>query len=179
MMSDSKLARASDSTLVVIDLQERLAMAMPARDPVVRATGILLEAAARLKIPVVVTEQYPKGLGSTVAEVAVKVPEGSTRIEKTCFSAAAALVLYRPQAVLVGMEAHVCVLQTAVELAAAGREVFVVADAVCSRTEANYSNAMDRMRSAGIVVTNMESVIFEWLRDAAHEDFRALSRLIR
>lgn len=178
-MSQYKLARAADSALIVIDLQERLAAAMPARGPVVRATGILLEAAALLEIPVLVTEQYPKGLGRTVEDVALKLPKGSTRIEKTCFSASAALALTRPQVVLAGMEAHVCVLQTAVELAAAGREVFVVADAVCSRTEANYSNALARLQSAGIIVTNTESVIFEWLRDSAHAHFRALSRLIR
>ncbi len=77
------------------------------------------------------------------------------------------------------MEAHVCVLQTALELAAAGREVFVAADAVCSRAHANYANALDRMKAAGVVVTNTESVVFEWLRDAAHEHFRALSKLIR
>jgi nicotinamidase-related amidase len=174
-----RLVRAADSSLVVIDLQERLAAAMPARDSVVRATVLLLEAAARLNLPVKVTEQYPKGLGPTVSDVAAKIPEGSTRIEKTCFSAAAALELARPQVVLAGMEAHVCVLQTAFELAAGGREVFVVADAVCSRTESNYSNALARMQAAGVVITNSESVIFEWLRDASHEQFRTLSRLIR
>ena len=77
------------------------------------------------------------------------------------------------------MEAHVCVLQTALELAAAGREVFVVGDAVCSRTEANHANALARLQTAGVVVTNTESLIFEWLRDAAHEHFRVVSKLIR
>lgn len=179
MMSAPKLARAADSSLVVIDIQERLAAAMPSRDSVVRATGILIEAAARLNVPLLITEQYPKGLGTTVSDVAHKIPEASTRIEKTRFSASAALPITRPQVVLAGMEAHVCVLQTAIELVARGLDVFVVADAVCSRTEANYSNALARMQSAGIIVTNTESVIFEWLRDAAHEHFRELSRLIR
>ncbi len=178
-MEPAKLVRAADSALVVIDLQERLAAAMPSRESVVRAAGILLDAAACLDIPVLFTEQYPKGLGSTVAEVAIKLPKGSTRIEKTAFSASAALPLTRPQVVLAGMEAHVCVLQTAIELAAAGREVFVVADAVCSRAEANYSNALARLRAAGVVVTNTESVLFEWLHDAAHEQFRTISKLIR
>ncbi len=178
-MFEPKLARATDSALVVIDIQERLASVMASRDSVTRATGILLEAAARLDIPVVVTEQYPKGLGCTVAELLRKAPGGFVRIEKTTFSACAALPLTRPQVVITGMETHVCVLQTAFELAAAGREVFVVEDAVCSRTEANYSNALARMRAAGIVVTNTESVIFEWLRDAAHEHFRTISKLIR
>jgi nicotinamidase-related amidase len=179
MMSESKLASAADSSLVVIDIQERLAAAMPARDSVVQAVSILLEAAARLNVPVLITEQYPKGLGPTVADLILKLPEGSTRIEKTCFSASATLALSRPQVVLAGMEAHVCVLQTASELAAAGLEVFVVADAVCSRTETNYRNALARMQSEGIIITNVESVIFEWLRDAAHEHFRELSKLIR
>ena len=178
-MPEPKLARAADSVLVLIDIQERLASAMAAREEVVRAAGLLLEAAARLRIPVFVSEQYPKGLGSTVAELAARLPEDATRIEKTCFSACDALTLPRPQAVLAGMEAHVCVLQTAMELSAAGRDVFVVGDAVCSRAEANYRNALDRLQRAGVIVTNTESVIFEWLRDAGNEHFRALSKLIR
>jgi nicotinamidase-related amidase len=178
-MVQAKLVRAADSALVVIDVQERLAAAMPSGEPVVRATGLLLEAAGRLGIPVWLTEQYPKGLGSTVAEVAAKLPAGSQRIEKMSFSACGALPLSRPQVVLAGMEAHVCVLQTALELAAAGREVFVAADAICSRSEANYINALSRMELAGVVVTNTESVVFEWLRDASNEHFRTISKLIR
>jgi nicotinamidase-related amidase len=178
-MSEAKLARAAGSTLVIIDIQERLAAAMPAREAVIRSTGILLEAASRLDVPVLVTEQYPKGLGPTVAEVARKLPGSAIRIEKTSFSACAVLPPTRPQIVLAGMEAHVCVLQTALELAAAGREVFVVEDAVCSRSEANCANALARLRAAGVTVTNAESVLFEWLRDAAHEHFRLLSRLVR
>jgi nicotinamidase-related amidase len=89
------------------------------------------------------------------------------------------LALDRPQVVLAGMETHVCILQTALELAAFGREVFVVEDAVCSRTEANRANAFERMRAAGVVLTNMESVLFEWLRDSTHEQFRTISKMIR
>ena len=179
VMPEPKLVRAADSALVVIDIQEKLAAAMTMRGQVVRAASLLVEAAAQLRIPVVVTEQYPKGLGGTVVELAAKLPEGHTRIEKTSFSACGLLPLTRPQVVLAGMEAHVCVLQTALELAASGREVYVVADAVCSRTEANYRNALARMEAAGVVITNTESVIFEWLRVAGHEQFRALSKMIR
>jgi Isochorismatase family len=174
-----KLLRAPDSSLVVIDIQERLAAVMPDREPVLRAASILLEAAGRLEIPVLLTEQYPKGLGPTAPDIAAKLPRNATRVEKTTFSACGALPLERPQVVIAGMEAHVCVLQTALELAAAGREVFVAADAVCSRAQSNYANALDRMKSAGVIVTNTESVVFEWLRDAANEHFRALSKLIR
>jgi nicotinamidase-related amidase len=178
-MGQAKLLRAADSELVVVDIQERLAAVMPTRDAVVRAVGILLEAAARLNIPVRVSEQYPKGLGRTVAEVATQAPQDATKAEKTAFSACGALPVERRQVVLTGMETHVCVLQTALELAVEGREVFVVADAVCSRTEANYNNALARMQAAGVVVTNTESVLFEWLRDAAHPEFRTISKLIR
>ncbi len=178
-MAQPKLLRAGDSSLVVIDIQERLAATMPERESVARATGILLEAAGLLGIPVTLTEQYPKGLGRTVREVAAKLPAGAVQVEKTCFSASPVLALDRPQAVLAGMETHVCVLQTALELAATGREVFVAADAVCSRSEANHRNALARMESAGVVVTNTESVLFEWLRDSTHEQFRTVSRMIR
>jgi nicotinamidase-related amidase len=174
-----RLARAADSALAIVDIQERLSAAMPSRDTVVRAAGILLTAATRLGIPVLVSEQYPKGLGRTVPELASALPGTATVVEKTAFSACAALPISRPQVVLIGMEAHVCVLQTALELAAAGREVFVVADAICSRTEENRANALARMRDAGIAITNVESVVFEWLRDASHEHFRELSKLIR
>src|SRR4051794_1485939 len=178
-MAQAKLARAAECVLAVIDIQERLAAAMPAREAVVRTTGILLEAAGRLGIPVLITEQYPKGLGRTVAELEPRVPGGAVRVEKTAFSGCGALAISRPQVVIAGMEAHVCVLQTALELAAEGREVFVVADAVCSRTEANSANALARMQAAGVIVTNVESVLFEWLRDAKHDHFRDISKLIR
>jgi nicotinamidase-related amidase len=174
-----RLARAADSALAIIDIQDRLAAAMPSRDAVVRAAGILLHAATRLGIPVLVSEQYPKGLGRTVPEIAGKLPDSAAVVEKTAFSACDALPIARPQIVIAGMEAHVCVLQTALELAASGREVFVVADAVCSRTEANSANALTRLQAADVVVTNTESVLFEWLRDASHEHFRELSKLIR
>jgi len=173
------LVRSTDSSLVVIDVQEKLAAAMAAREQVERAIAILLEAAGLLKVPVFVSEQYPKGLGHTVSELSTKLPATAQRVEKTAFSACGCLPLTRGQVVLAGMEAHVCVLQTAFELRAAGREVFVVADAVCSRTETNSRNALDRMAAAGIVITNMESVLFEWLGDAANEHFRTISKLIR
>jgi len=180
-MSDSLLARAADSALVIIDIQERLAAAM---DPaalagVVRGACVLLEAASRLGIPSIVTEQYPKGLGPTVSGVLDKLPAGVRRVEKTCFSAAALETSGRGQVVLAGMEAHVCVLQSALELRAAGRQVFVVEDACCSRDARNHANAMHRLRAEGIVVTNTESVAFEWLRDARHEHFKAISALLR
>jgi nicotinamidase-related amidase len=107
-------------------------------------------------------------------------------LEKTAFSCcnaegfdAAACADQRTQWILCGMEAHVCVLQTALELRARGLEVFVVADAISSRTEANRDNALARLRQAGVIVSNTESVLFEWLRDASDPQFKVLSALIR
>jgi nicotinamidase-related amidase len=85
----------------------------------------------------------------------------------------------RPQVVLCGMEGHVCVLQTALELHELGWQVFVVEDAVCSRSPVHQGNALERMRQAGVIATNTESVLFEWLRDASHSQFRAVSALVK
>jgi len=182
------LARAADSLLVIVDLQERLAAAMDSAvcASVMRNVRILLEAAKRLGIPTLVTEQYPKGLGPTVAQVVEMLSHGTPRFEKTCFSCAGAAAFTaalettgRTQVVLAGMEAHVCVLQSAMELQSGPQRVLVVEDACCSRNREHHANAMHRLRAAGVVVTNTESVVFEWLRDARHEHFRAISALLR
>lgn len=182
------LARAEDSVLLLIDVQERLAAEMPqaAREAVIRNGRILLTAAARLGVPVLATEQYPKGLGPTVCELLQTLPPETVRVEKTCFSCLGAEPFAqalegtgRRQAILAGMEAHVCVLQSALELSAAGRQVFVVEDACSSRNPHNHANAMARLRAAGVLVTNTESVLFEWLRDARHEQFKTISALVR
>jgi nicotinamidase-related amidase len=187
-MSLTALASAADSVLIVIDFQERLAAAMdPAALKVAtKNTAILLQSAVCLGIPVLATEQYTQGLGPTVAELATRLPPDTPRVEKTCFSCAGAEAFARvlestgrSQAILTGMEAHVCVLQSALNLKTAGRDVFVVADACCSRNTDNHANAMDRLRAAGVSVANTESIVFEWLRDAQHPHFKALSALLR
>jgi len=182
------LCRREDSALLIVDVQTRLTGAMPAgtRATVLRNAGILIDAARALGIPILHTEQYPRGLGHTEQVLAERLAGTARRLEKTAFSCcgaegfdAAACADGRTQWVLCGMEAHVCVLQTALELHARGLEVFVVEDGVCSRTESNRGNALARLRQAGVIVTNTESVLFEWLRDAADPQFKALSALIR
>ncbi|HEY9198847.1 MAG TPA: hydrolase [Gammaproteobacteria bacterium] len=182
------LCRRESSALLIVDMQTRLAAAMPAeaRERVLRNTGILIETARTLGVPLVQTEQYPRGLGPTEPELAQRLEGRAQRLEKTAFSCcaaegfdAAACADGRTQWILCGMEAHVCVLQTAFDLHARGLEVFVVEDAVCSRTDANHANALARLRQAGVVVSNTESVLFEWLRDAGDPQFKALSALIR
>lgn len=176
------------SQLLGIDLQEKLIGAMPAEiaAQVIRRTVTLIEAAKALEIPMLFTEQYPQGLGPTTAAIATALPEDVTPLSKTCFSSCGAngsqAHLAHPQRrqfILTGMETHVCVLQTAVELRQRGLEVFVVQDAVCSRHKTNYQNALQRLQQAGVIVTNTESVLFEWLRDATHPQFKTLSKLIR
>ena len=187
-MSTPTLARAEDSVLLIVDMQARLAASMPteayarARD----ATITLARAAGELGLPVLVTRQYPKGLGPTDGDVEAALPDAAAVVDKTCFAAPdseelseALRATGRDQVVLCGMEAHVCVLQSAAGLADAGHEPLVVADAVCSRRAEHRENALARLAAAGVAVTNHESVLFEWLRDARHERFKAVSALLK
>lgn len=183
-----KLCHAEQSQLLIIDIQERLASAMPDKviDKVIKNNTILLQAAAELGVPVIHSEQYPQGLGNTVSAIAKNFPATTQSITKTSFSCSANadfnhLVLQnnRKQIIISGIEAHVCVLQTALQLHSKGFLVYVVADAVCSRSKFNYKNALERLRQSGIVVSNVESVLFEWLRDAAHPRFKSVSKLIK
>ena len=179
------LIQADRSCLLVVDVQARLAPAMNAYDRVIANTAILMKAATRLDIPVLVSEQYPKGLGPTVPELAALAPSGVT-LEKVHFSCVADQAygerfreLSCDQAVVTGIEAHVCVLQTCMELLEDGRPVFVVADAVSSRTPENAALALERLRSAGARIVTTEMVVFEWLRRAGTPEFKELSALIK
>jgi nicotinamidase-related amidase len=181
------LCRAEASQLLVVDVQPRLAAAMPDADRqrTLRNLGVLLEAAQALQVPVIATEQYPKGLGATEPPIAARFPAAVRLFTKTSFSCCGAdgflagLAPGRPQVVIGGMETHVCVLQTAFDLHARGLQVFVVGDAVCSRDPDNRQDALERLRQGGIAITSTESVVFEWLRDAAHPQFRTLSALLK
>ncbi len=179
---------ADAAQVLLIDLQVRLFGAMPEaeRAAVTRSTCILAAAASQLGLPLLYSEQYPKGLGPTAPEVAEALPDHARRFEKTAFSCCAAdgflaalKSTERRQIVIAGQETHVCVLQTALELMREGFQVFVVEDAVCSRKLEHKRNALARMAAAGVIVTNVESVVFEWLGDAAHPQFKSLSALIR
>jgi nicotinamidase-related amidase len=187
-MTTPLLCQAPLSQLLIIDIQERLARSMDedVLDKLLHSTTVLIEAATALGIPILRTEQYPKGLGPTLADITAKLPAGQTAHEKTCFSSCGAAGIeaslndaVRKQIIITGMEAHVCVLQTAIELQQRGKQVFVVQDGVCSRSRKNYKNALARMQQAGIIISNAESVLFEWLRDASHPQFKSLAKLIR
>lgn len=180
------LASQQLSQLVIIDMQVKLASVMPAEalQGVVRNCGVLVQAAHLLAVPTILTEQYPQGLGETLSEIKQHLPN-CRPVTKTAFSACGeprfSQQLHRDksQIVLAGMEAHICVLQTALALLQAGKQVFVAEDAVISRNPANKANALARLRDAGCVISNTESVVFEWLGNANHEAFKAVSKLIR
>ncbi|MGB4811365.1 MAG: isochorismatase family protein [Methylophilaceae bacterium] len=183
---NTAMANAALSQLVVVDAQIKLAPAMHAEPMslVIKNIDILAQACQLLQIPVIVTEQYPQGLGETLAEIA-KYIQPLRAISKMTFSACKTpkfiqqCVREKPQLILTGMEAHICVLQTALDLVASGKKVFVVEDAIISRQPANKANAIARMREAGCVITNTESVVFEWLGNAEGEAFKVISKLIR
>lgn len=171
--------------LFVVDVQERLLPAMERGDACVERIGLLLEGARTLGVPVMASEQYPKGLGATVPPVRERLGNAPV-FEKITFSCArdatiraAVLGTGRRQLVLCGIEAHVCVLQTALDFAGEGLDVTVVADAVDSRRATSRELALARLRAAGVRVVDTEMVLFEWLERAGSDEFRTISRLVR
>lgn len=182
----TSLVKLDACQLVVIDMQVKLSTAMPADEMavVIKQTEVMLQAAQLLAMPTLFTEQYPQGLGHTLPELRSAITHAPV-IEKTAFSACAEpkfnakLSRDKSQVILLGMEAHICVLQTALDLLANHKQVFVVEDAVISRNPANKANAMARMRDAGCVITNTESVLFECIGNAQHDAFKAIAKLIR
>lgn len=178
------LIRAIDSVLVIIDMQERLVPAMQAPARTIRNTRTLLAAAQEIDVPVIMTEQYPAGLGSTVPEL--KAAPGTTVLSKMHFScmeddafAAEFRGLNRKQAVIAGMEAHICVVQTAASLIEEGYEVFVVSDATASRTLESEQACIARLNASGVGIVTTEMVVFEWLSLAGTPAFKKLLPLIK
>jgi nicotinamidase-related amidase len=174
-----------DAVLLIIDIQERLAIVMKERDRVVKNTQHLVELAKMTAMPVVVTEQYPKGLGRTVQELRSALPE-TAPIEKISFDCCGQsgfleeLKAHNKKTVIVaGMETHICVLQTTLGLLRAGVNVHLVEDAVCSRTEENWRTGIEFMRDAGAVVTCTETVLFQLLKVAGTEEFKKISQRIK
>ena len=188
-MNTLPLSHAKTSQLLIINIQEKLARAMPEpeRDLMVANISRLSQAASILEIPIILSEHYGKGLGNTLPEIAQHLPEHTKAKDKLTFSCCTApgfeeeLGKYenRKQIIIVGLETHICVLQTASGLQQWGYQVFVVEDAVASRSNLNRQNALNRMRQGGVQVTNSESVAFEWLGDANQPTFKPISQLFR
>ena len=173
-----------ETLLLVIDIQERLAPVIEVKDQVIANTKILIEAAKTMDFPLLATEQYPKGLGRTVPELLDLI--GEERIlSKNSFTAYTPEVKValeaqgRKKILITGMETHVCVFQTVRDLLADGYQVYLVSDAVSSRTRANYENGLDLIRAMGAIITNTETAIFDLLKVSGTPEFKDMSALIK
>ena len=175
-----------NSVCVVVDIQAKLLPAMNNPESVLNRAQMLVKGMNELNVPVVVTEQYPQGLGNTVPELAELFAENTKVIAKTSFSCfgeeefAKALDLeQRPVMSICGIESHVCVAQTALDALNAGYKVFVAADAVNSRKNSDMETALSQLRHAGCVVASAEAILFMLLKTAKHPAFKAVSKLVR
>ena len=171
----------NSSCLLVIDIQDKLVPAIHESETLIKNTRWLAEVARLADVPILTSEQYPQGLGHTVAELKEILPEDGF-MEKQYFSCMAdsncneKINSLRPnQVIIVGMEAHVCVLQTAIQLKQQAREVYVVADCVSSRNPADKELALERMRSCGIHIVTREMVGFEWIQRSGTAEFKEFS----
>ncbi len=185
MNADVGRVHRAKAGLVVVDIQERLLPAIFEKERVLQNSVRLIKAAQILKVPVLATEQYRKGLGVTVSEVAQAI-EAFSPLQKITFSACgaerwSAIMEARglSQFILCGVEAHVCVTQTCLDLLEAGYRVFVVADAISSRTPENHRLGVERMRHAGAVIVSTEMTIFELLQKAGTEEFKRVLELVK
>jgi isochorismate hydrolase len=173
-----------NAVLLIIDIQEKLVLAVNRSEEVIKNSYILLTTAQKLGIPVIATEQYPKGLGKTVPALS-KYLDPQSIYEKVSFSAclpgvlSALKSLGRKKVIIAGMETHVCVYQTVRDLLENDFEVFLAADAVNSRTESNYQSGLAMMASMGAIISNTETIFFDLLKKAGTPVFKELSRLIK
>lgn len=185
----SALLRASDCQLLVVDAQQRLAPAL--FDPACMTARIklLCLAAARLQVPVTVTEQYPKGLGATLPDIAELLPPNAVTLPKLCFNSLGEKAIRervgglklagRGRLVICGAETHVCVLQSAIAAREAGYDVALVSDACGSRRERDHAAALTRTAAAGVSIVTAEMVVFEWLGSSTAPDFKELSQQLK
>jgi nicotinamidase-related amidase len=172
-----------DTALLVVDAQEKLLEIIPNRDTMVWNIRRLLDAAAVLGVPVAGTEQYPAKLGATVPELKQRL---GPMPDKLAFSAGVCGEIFqrweqdqRDRVLVCGIETHVCIAQTAFDLAAAGFGVYVAVDAVGARYAVDHETALRRMEAAGIVLTTAEAAIFEWCREAGTPEFKKISALAK
>lgn len=188
MPTHANLLSANNSLLIIIDLQTKLSAAMPEQEAELMTANVssLVQAAGLLNIPVLLSEQYPKGLGATDTTITELLSEDTLIFDKTSFSCCAAdgfidtvASIDRQQIILVGQEAHVCVLQTALELLHLGYQVHIVEDAICSRKAEHKFYALQRLQQHNATLTNYESVLFEWVKDSTHPEFKKISGLLR
>lgn len=185
VVRNEKILVRDQSALLLIDIQEKILGVMHNPDMVIKNSLKLIRGFKALNVPIFYTEQYPKGLGPTSSELLPEL-EGLSAIQKMSFSCFGAGNFFQrlvdnnvKQVVVAGIEAHVCVQQTVMDLLANGFQVDVCADAVSSRTEVDYVTALKRMRHHGAEVTTAESVLFEILNVCGTDEFKAVSKIVR
>jgi nicotinamidase-related amidase len=178
-----ELMNREDSALLVVDAQEKLLSIIPGRERIIWNIRRLLDAAAIMEVPAAATEQYPERLSNTVPELRARLGPAP---DKLSFSACVCGEIFerwrndgRYRVAICGIETHVCVLQTALDLAAAGFEVYVVVDAVGTRVAIDHDTALRRMEAAGVILTTTEMVMFEWCRTAEAPEFKRISALAK
>ncbi|NOX55428.1 MAG: hydrolase [Planctomycetes bacterium] len=179
-----ELLGRDDSRLLIVDVQERLLAHISVADSLVANCRKLVRAAQILDIPISATEQYPKGLGRTAPELSELLGEIPEKLRFSCseclaWPPAAEAPDGRHKVIVAGIESHVCVLQTALDLMAIGYRVYVPADAVASRKKFDWKMALERLRLSGAVVTSTESVLFEWCEVAGTPEFKQISELVK
>ena len=185
-MNIPKRLNREETLLLIIDIQQRLAAQMAKREQIIANTVRLIKVSEVLDFPLLITEQYPKGLGNTELEIKDALAEEYQPQEKLSFSCCGAddfgdilKATGRKSIMLVGMETHVCVLQTALDLLADGYQVFLIVDAVCSRHEPDYEIAIQRLRDAGVIPATTEMAIFELMKVAGTTEFKAILPLVK
>ena len=174
---------ADRSAILVIDFQEKLAPAVPSSEHAVGFTDALLEAADLLQVPSAATVQYPKGLGPLVEPLSERFPDPEEKLDFSSAVCRGSLDQWsrsgRDQVLVCGLETHICVLQTVLDLIEEGFSVYVVAEAVAARGGWEHELAIEEMRWAGATITSLESVLYQWLGTAAHPQFKAISRIVK
>ena len=184
-INEKYFLKKKDALLLVIDIQEKLVPAIYGGEEVAAKTSILVQSAQLMNIPVLLTEQYPKGLGATVDSISKVLAKDSVISEKMSFSACTEEVTEilkqsgRKQIIIAGIETHVCVYQTVRQLLVEGYQVFLAEDAVGSRRIENKQNALEQMRDMGAVVSNTETMLFDLLEIAGTPLFKQVSKLIK
>jgi nicotinamidase-related amidase len=185
-MRHPNLLEKNQTILMVIDLQEAFRSPIPDFAEITVRTSIAVRGFSLLGIPIIVTEQYPKGLGRTAEEILLSLPEDAAIIEKTAFSSCGAdpfreklQELNPKQILLCGIEAHICVNQTAHDLLSEGYQVHLLQDCISSRTTHDKHTGIEKMKFSGAIASNVEMALFELMRDSRHEKFKEIQQLIK
>jgi nicotinamidase-related amidase len=182
-MSHPTRMSAADTGLVVIDVQEKLMPLLPKARAMIGNIAFLIDAAQALKMTVQATEQYPKGLGTTVAELARRLPERREKMDFSCCAIPTVVETFqregRPKVLVTGIMTNVCVLHSALDLLAEGFRVYVAVDAVTCPSEIDHDYGLQRMEKAGAILTTAETAAFEWVGKAGTPEFKIISKLVQ